>query len=102
LNNGRIASGFQVRVKQFFDEVPEGMRWLGHGNAGSPGSGGASPEPHPTRSFALPEAGGTPHLLSYRLPTLFRSRKELAITDTLLRDIARLAIIGLSRRPKSG
>lgn len=37
-----------------------------------------------------------------RLRTLLRSRREFAMTDTLLSDIARLAIIGLSRRPNNG
>lgn len=34
--------------------------------------------------------------------TLVRSLNELAITDTLLRDIAKLAIIGLNSRPNTG
>jgi hypothetical protein len=40
--------------------------------------------------------------LDPRSPTLVRRRKELAITETLLKDIAKLAIIGLSRRPNTG
>jgi hypothetical protein len=55
----------------------------------------------PTGPPFCEEHGISPKNYAWRR-MLCRSRSEFAITDTLLKDIATLAIIGLSRIPNSG